>query len=278
MKRAADFREIARDALKGKWWLAALTGLIASLLGGIIGSGSNFSFESNTSSSGNGVMYDLPQEFWSSFINVIAILAVILALWSIVLIVVSGATKMGYAVFNLNLVDKKEAKFSNLFSRYNRLGAGFCMNFFMALFTVLWFLLFVIPGIIKSFSYAMTPYIMAEDPNIGARAAITKSRKIMDGNKWRFFCLGLSFIGWGILCTLPVIFGIIIAASIAAVTGNVGMLLLAIPFVIPSFVGGMFLTAYQQAAYAAFYRDIIYTPEESLPEASENTEPGWYDN
>ena len=54
---------------------------------------------------------------------------------------------------NLNLVDNKDAVFSDLFSQFDRLGAGFCMNFLTGLYIVLWTLLFIIPGIIKSFSY-----------------------------------------------------------------------------------------------------------------------------
>ena len=69
-------------------------------------------------------------------------------------------------------------------------------------FLFLWSLIFIVPGIIKSYSYSMVPYILADDPNLGAREAITLSRKMMDGNKWRAFVLDLSFIGWLILSVL----------------------------------------------------------------------------
>lgn len=75
------------------------------------------------------------------------------------------------------------------------------------IFLFLWSLLFVIPGIIKSYSYAMVPYILADSPELGAREAITLSRKMMNGNKWRAFVLDLSFIGWGILSAIT--FGIV---------------------------------------------------------------------
>ena len=75
------------------------------------------------------------------------------------------------------------------------------------IFLCLWSLLFVIPGIIKSYSYAMVSYILADNPSLGAREAITLSRKMMNGNKWRAFVLDLSFIGWIILsaCTLGIL-------------------------------------------------------------------------
>ncbi|MBQ6143280.1 MAG: DUF975 family protein [Clostridia bacterium] len=69
----------------------------------------------------------------------------------------------------------------------------------MSVFTFLWSLLFFIPGIIKAYSYSMSPYIMAENPNIGALEAITKSKEMMKGHKFEFFILDLSFIFWYLL-------------------------------------------------------------------------------
>ena len=64
------------------------------------------------------------------------------------------------------------------------------------IFVFLWSLLFTIPGLIKSYSYRMVPYILAENPSIGSREAITLSRRMMDGQKWNAFVMDLSFIGW----------------------------------------------------------------------------------
>lgn len=67
------------------------------------------------------------------------------------------------------------------------------------IFTFLWSLLLVIPGIIKSFSYSQTFYIMADDPKIGGNEARKLSMKMMHGHKWEYFVLQLSFIPWHIL-------------------------------------------------------------------------------
>ena len=67
----------------------------------------------------------------------------------------------------------------------------------------LWSLLFVIPGIIKSYEYCMVPYILAENPQISCERAFELSRKMTKGEKWKIFVLDLSFIGWrilGVLC------------------------------------------------------------------------------
>ena len=69
-------------------------------------------------------------------------------------------------------------------------------------FTFLWFLLFIIPGVIKSYEYKMIPYILAENPNVSREEAFAMTKKIMDGNKMDTFVLDLSFIPWMMLCGL----------------------------------------------------------------------------
>ena len=71
--------------------------------------------------------------------------------------------------------------------------------FMRDLFIWLWSLLFIIPGIIKSYEYRLVPYIMSEDPAMNYKDALAESKKLMDGNKWKTFVLDLSFIGWNFL-------------------------------------------------------------------------------
>ncbi len=73
----------------------------------------------------------------------------------------------------------------------------------------LWSLLFVIPGFIKSLSYSQAMYILADNPEMEANDAITQSRKLMGGHKWRFFLLCLSFFGWWILCVVTFGFALV---------------------------------------------------------------------
>lgn len=76
--------------------------------------------------------------------------------------------------------------------------------FLRDLYVFLWSLLFVIPGIVKSYEYRMVPYILGENPDMNKENAFAISRQMMDGNKWNAFVLDLSWIGWQILngCTL----------------------------------------------------------------------------
>ena len=98
--------------------------------------------------------------------------------------------------------------------------------FLMNLFIALWSLLFIIPGIVKAFSYSMTPFILEEHPELGANEAIDHSRAMMKGHKFDLFWLLLSFIGWGFLCLFT--FGI----------------------------GYLWLTPYMETSVAAFYEDV----------------------
>ena len=252
--------------------MSILTGFVASLIGANIATGGGGGGNTNSDSDSTRMLIEefTATEFWLQFRAIIIGLIVALVIWLIITIVIGGAGKLGYAIFNLKLVDNKEAEFKDLFSQFHRLGDGFCMNFLVGLYTVLWTLLFIIPGIIKTFSYAMTPYILAENPGMTATDAITESRRIMDGNKWRLFCLGFSFIGWALLCATPALIGIGILTGIALRTQNILALLWIIPLSIPLSAGALFLNPYQEAAWAAFYRDISGTavvPDPALPES-----------
>jgi len=111
----------------------------------------------------------------------------------------AGPLAVGLSSFFLS-VHNGMPRLSQLFGGFNYFGKSFLSTFLMGVFIMLWCLLFVVPGIIKTYSYALTFFIIAEDSSVGAVEAITRSRQLMDGNKWRLFCLYLRFTGWGILC------------------------------------------------------------------------------
>ena len=109
--------------------------------------------------------------------------------------ILGSIIKVGYAKFNLNLVDRLEGSFDNLFAFFSDWKTTVAARFLQSIYILLWSLLFIIPGIIASYSYAMTEYILAENPELSASEAISRSKQMMDGNKWRLFCLQFSFIG-----------------------------------------------------------------------------------
>ena len=213
-----DLRAIARRHLEGTWGISVGVALVAALLGGAIaGTGSNINFNFNEDT-----VRSLPPIFWT----VLLPLASLAGLLGIVSFILGGTVELGYAKFLLKQHDKKELQFSELFSQFERFGTGFAQKFLRMLYTCLWALLLVIPGIVKGLSYAMTPFILEEHPEMTASEAIKASMKLMDGHKMDLFILGLTFIGWEIL---------------ACLTMGIGFL---------------FLNPYMNAAYAAFYRSI----------------------
>lgn len=90
----------------------------------------------------------------------------------------------------------------------------------VGIFTFLWTLLFIIPGIVKSLAYAMTPYIIASDPSIDAMKAIDKSQEMMKGHKMELFLLYLSFLGWFILAAITVVGMIFLVPYIQTTVAN----------------------------------------------------------
>ena len=119
-----------------------------------------------------------------------------------------GAIEFGYCAYLITVTRNKDSDFGKLLSGFNRFGDVCITGILKWLYTGLWSLLFVIPGIVKSYSYAMTMYIMQDHPELSGNDAITKSRRMMDGHKFDLFILDLSFIGWYLLGALT--FGIMI--------------------------------------------------------------------
>ena len=235
MKYAADFRRIAREALRGKWPIAVLVGLVAVLLGGAVSSGpeveididvehvnASFGFAGQTLFSAGG-----PSSGFRAFLVGSAIYLIVAAvILAVIYFVLGSVIEVGYARFNLELVDRRDPSFETLFGYFSFWKTAAAARLHQSIYILLWSLLLVIPGIVASYSYAMTGYILAEAPELTASEAIARSKELMAGNRWRLFCLQLSFIGWGILCML-----------------TLG-------------IGNLWLTPYERAAEAAFYREI----------------------
>lgn len=118
-------------------------------------------------------------------------------------ILFSGLLTFGYAAFCLTLIQTKKARVGAFFGgMFRKMFKKWGASFLMGLYTCLWSLLLIIPGIVKYYAYAMTPYIMMEKPDMGINDAITKSREMMKGHKWQLFWLDVSFTGWMLLSIL----------------------------------------------------------------------------
>ena len=164
-----------------------------------------------------------------------------------------GLITLGINFTFLDWLRSKDADFSSLkgafsvFSKRYFLGA-FLIRILASLFTFLWALLFIIPGIIKGYAYSQASYIFKDltdnDPqaDVSFLDCITKSRELMNGHKFRFFVLQLSFLGWDILAGLSL--------------GS----------------GYFWLTPYKNATYMAFYKDLAGDQFLQTTSADEPTE------
>ena len=116
---------------------------------------------------------------------------------------VTGLVSLGYISLYLSLLRGKTPTFEGSISAITEnIGTKFVSTLLVMLYTFLWSLLFIIPGIVKSYSYAMTPYILLDRPELSPTEALKESEKMMNGHKMDLFILDLSFIGWILLSML----------------------------------------------------------------------------
>ena len=223
MKSNTDYKNAALAALKGNWGKAVLATVIYMAIM-YIAMGpymyQTFQFQSTMSVIDSMSYPELMAQMSKLYGG--------MGLYELVMIFVIMPLSVGFFnAFRLLLVQGDREIPSNMYqiatkNYWHKVWGMFLMGLFIAL----WTLLFIIPGIIKMFSYAMTPFILEENPELSANEAIDRSRAMMKGHKFDLFWLFLSFIGWAILC-------------------------------IPTLgIGLLWLVPYMQAAQASFYEDV----------------------
>ena len=125
---------------------------------------------------------------------------------SLASVIVAPAFALSLVKVYLKVIAGGQPEVKDTFSGFDDFWSAFKVTFFTGLFTFLWSLLFIIPGIIKGFSYSMSMYILAENKGKPALECLKESQKMTNGHKMELFVLGLSFIGWALLCGIT--FGI----------------------------------------------------------------------
>lgn len=201
MKSISEYKNSALAALEGNWTPAVMGTLVTFVIVALFATSTGF-------------MTRVEQAFYV-FTSLPVFFIVVPACYGYV-----NAMRRLY-VYGDNAVTENMAKFP--LSHY--MDVVWTM-FYMAVKIILWTFVFVVPGFIKSFAYAMTPYILAEEPQLNAGEAIAKSARMMRGHKMELLLLELSFIGWFFLS------------------------------VISMGIGFFWLTPYYNCAIAAFYEDV----------------------
>ena len=173
----------AKEALQGKWIIAIAVTIIALILNNIHLSTDTSIFRFSGS--------------WMEHIRVLSPLSsVSSSISSLINFILSGPVAYGVAFFYLNILREDEARVESMFQGFKRFLDTLLAYLFISIFTFLWFLLLIIPGIIAGLSYSMTYYILIDHPELTPLEAIRLSKEIMVGHKGELFVLGLSFIGW----------------------------------------------------------------------------------
>ena len=142
-------------------------------------------------------------------------------------LIISGPLTVGYYKMFLSLIRGQEVRFGQLFEGFNSFLNALGAYLLMLIFIILWSLLLIVPGIIAAFSYSLTYFIIADNPDIDAFAALKKSKAMMLGHKWKLFYLTCRFIWWFLL----------------------GIITLGIGF--------LWIGPYMLASFSLFYQDLL---------------------
>ncbi len=196
---ARELRSSARISLKGKWGISILAYLVYGVLFyGLLFSGG--SSASNSAPVADSTSISLTGAEAVAFLGFLVILLVVLIGVSLLTTVLFSPVLLGYTSYNMELGKGGTPGVGTLFSLYQgNFGRAFSLVFFKNLFTALWTLLLLFPGVIAYYRYAMAEYLMVQNPNLSGREAIAKSKEMMRGHKAELFVLQLSFIGWAFL-------------------------------------------------------------------------------
>ena len=174
---AAEIRAYAREALRGKWGYGIIVWLLAMLINTLVSLPEYLVDDGNTFGD----------------------------IWSFISSAVSWCMWFGVMACFLDIARKAHLSYKRLFTCFRNLKFFFkfvITEVLQFIFLICWYLLLIVPGIIKYYSYAMTEFILLDHPEYGPLQAITESKKMMYGHRMRLFILGLSFIGWFFLCII----------------------------------------------------------------------------
>ena len=211
-----ELKDNAKQSLRGNWGWAIIVFLITAIIVGIFTGAGHWLDETYINYDGTNIFYQFASPIGS------------ILLW------IGSFIGLSRNIAFLELRDdqKEEKPYMAAFSVFteNRFGPELINFVLVSIFTFLWTWLLIIPGIIKAYSYSMTPYIVkdmvASDKQVSATDGINASKELMKGHKMDLFIFDLSFLGWNIL---------------AAITCGLGYL---------------WVTPYYQTAKANFYRHI----------------------
>lgn len=202
----SELKARAKEILNRNYWKAVLVSLIFAFLGG--SGGGSASVSSSSSAASDNKYYNAfndPEALAAFFAILSVALIVVVIMWAVALVLpvfVFNPLIVGCQRYFI-LCGKAPATISEVVFAFSHSYMNIVkIMFFKNLYTFLWSLLFIIPGIIKGYEYRMIPYLLAENPDLPMEEAFALTKKMMDGDKGNAFVLDLSFLGWNLLGAL----------------------------------------------------------------------------
>lgn len=200
-----ELKTKAKRLIRQNYWKNVIAALLLSLI-----TGSSFYSASSQASDvkDENVAVDLTEINMGVIVAVIAVLAGILLISLVIHLLLTyflwGPLEVGARKYFINC-ESGRADLKGIFQMITAGNKTVRITMLLKnVFCVLWSLLFLIPGIIKSYEYRMIPYLLAEYPEMDRKEVFAESKRMMNGNKWNVFVLDLSFIGWHILGIITV--------------------------------------------------------------------------
>ena len=200
---SSNLRALGRNALAGKWQSAIIAVIVYTLcvqlppaiLNTLFGVDMGELYSMNM-----GYSYNVGVDSYSTVYNSMPAYSPLSGIYSLL---VTGAMDLGLTLFFLAMFRRQIVGIGDVFLGFERYGKALGLFLFQGLFIVLWSLLFIVPGFIAAIRYSQAFFILADDPNKGIRQCMDESKMMMRGNKAKYFCMSLSFIGWAILASIP---------------------------------------------------------------------------
>lgn len=170
----SELKQNAKDQLKNNWGLAIGIIIVCTLISGI-----------------PNLLAEIDSESFAISIII-----------PIITLVITGPLTIGQCKFFINLANRSNPKFSDLWYGFNNMLRAIGVTLLVGVIVFIGTILFIIPGIILAFMYSQVYYIMAENPEMSIMNCLKESARIMKGHKMDLFILELSFLGWGILMVI----------------------------------------------------------------------------
>lgn len=190
-----ELKEKGKTAFKANYWKNVLVAFLLAILsaGASISSSTGSNNDSSGASDALSNLSPVQVGFLAGGTVLLIIVCVLLDIF------IFNPLQIGCYAFFKDNVKTHSAELDTLKVGFTDYGHKFCTMLLMSIYLFLWTMLLIIPGIVKSYSYRMVPFIVQDYPDLTAKEVINKSREMMDGQKMETFKLDLSFIGWFLL-------------------------------------------------------------------------------